>query len=116
MAFRMDVTMMYAIHAVLRRELARIVRMAAPMDDDPQCMLRAFPGWERFKIYLPHPPHRQGRDGLACNGVAADRSPDDLALFAAMEFERVAIDPHAERHRHRTGRPQLRGAPAQRSG
>ena len=48
MAFKNDMTMMYAMHAALRRELDRIARVTARTDDDPQHVLRTAAGWQMF--------------------------------------------------------------------
>jgi hypothetical protein len=52
MAFKNDMTMMYAIHAALRRELERIARVTARPDDEPKHVLRTAVGWEIFKSNL----------------------------------------------------------------
>lgn len=51
MAFNNDMTMMYAFHDALRRELNRIARVTARTDDDPKHVLRTAAGWEMFKSY-----------------------------------------------------------------
>jgi hemerythrin-like domain-containing protein len=96
MAFKNDMTWMYAMHAALRRELERIARVTARPDDDPRNVLRTAAGWEMFKSYL-HVHHSteddmlwpQLRETLA--GAGADS--DGLALLDAMEAEHAAIDP-----------------------
>jgi hypothetical protein len=50
--FRLDMTMMYAMHHALRRELERIARITARPDDDPRHVLATAAGWEMFKTYL----------------------------------------------------------------
>jgi hypothetical protein len=45
-------TMMYAMHAALRRELERIALVTARPDDDPKHVQRTAAGWEMFKSYL----------------------------------------------------------------
>ena len=52
MAFKNDMTMMYATHDALRRDLDQIARVTARPQDDPRYILRAALGWELFKSYL----------------------------------------------------------------
>jgi hypothetical protein len=44
MAFKNDMTMMYAVHDAFRRELDRITRVTARTDDDPKHVLRTAAG------------------------------------------------------------------------
>lgn len=92
-AFRLDMTMMYAAHDALRRDLVRLARITARTDDDPRRILRTAAGWEMFKTYL-RVHHTSEDDALwpQMQRVLADR-PDDLALLTAMEDEHAAIDP-----------------------
>jgi hypothetical protein len=93
MSFTNDMTMMYAVHDALRRELGRIAAIAARPGDDPRPVLRAAAGWEMFKRYLHI--HHTAEDETVWPVLApllAGR-PDDLALVAAMESEHAAIDP-----------------------
>jgi iron-sulfur cluster repair protein YtfE (RIC family) len=93
MTFRSDMTMMYAVHGALRRELERIAGITVRMDDDPQRVLRASVGWEMFKTYL-HIHHTAEDETVwpVMQRLLTGR-PDDLALLAAMESEHAAIDP-----------------------
>jgi hypothetical protein len=93
MSFRNDMTMMYAVHDALRRELGRIARIAGRPGDDPRPVLRAAAGWELFKRYL-HVHHAAEDETVwpVMEPLLAGR-PDDLALVAAMESEHAAIDP-----------------------
>ena len=86
-------TMMYAVHNALRRELERIARITARVDDDPQRVLRTSIGWAMFKTYL-HVHHTAEDETVwpVMERLLTDR-PDDLALLAAMESEHAAIDP-----------------------
>jgi hypothetical protein len=95
-AFRLDMTMMYAVHDALRRELERIARIAARVGDDPRQVLSTAVGWEIFKAYL-RVHHTSEDDAVwpAMYQVLAER-PDDLALLDAMEAEHAAIDPALE--------------------
>ncbi|MEU8246896.1 hemerythrin domain-containing protein [Nonomuraea sp. NPDC048916] len=93
MTFTLDMTMMFAMHDALRRELERIARVAARTGDDPRRVLRTAAGWELFKTFLQ--VHHTSED-IALWPVMrrelADR-PADLALLDAMEAEHAAIDP-----------------------
>jgi iron-sulfur cluster repair protein YtfE (RIC family) len=91
--FKLDMTMMYAMHDALRRELVRIARVTARPDDDPRRVLRTAAGWEMFKAYLR--VHHTSEDDVVwpvMYRLLAER-PDDLALLDAMESEHAAIDP-----------------------
>jgi len=89
----LDMTMMYAMHDALRRELVRIARITARADDDPRAVLSTAAGWQMFKRYL-HVHHTSEDDAIwpVMRLALADR-PDDLALLRAMEEEHAAIDP-----------------------
>jgi hypothetical protein len=93
MAFRLDMTMMYAMHDALRRELERIAGVAARTGDDPVRVLATAAGWKMFKTFL-HVHHTSEDLALwpVMRAKLADR-PDDLALLDAMEAEHAAIDP-----------------------
>jgi Hemerythrin HHE cation binding domain len=96
MTFKRDMTLMYAMHDALRRELVRIARITARMDDDPRRILRTAAGWEMFKTYLR--VHHTSEDVAlwpVMRQALADR-PADLALLDAMEAEHAAIDPLLE--------------------
>ncbi|MDJ1135587.1 hemerythrin domain-containing protein [Streptomyces iconiensis] len=88
-----DMTMMYAIHDALRRELERIARITARVDEDPRHILSTAVGWELFKKFLTI--HHTSEDLTVwpvMQQVLADR-PDELALLDAMEAEHAVIDP-----------------------
>jgi len=91
--FKNDMTMMYAIHDALRRELEHLAGITARASDDPQRILRTAVGWELFKAYL-HIHHTAEDETLwpVLRQSLADR-PDDLALLDAMEAEHATIDP-----------------------
>jgi iron-sulfur cluster repair protein YtfE (RIC family) len=93
MAFKYDWTMMYAMHAALRRELERIARVTARADDDPEQMLRTAAGWEMFKSYLQ--VHHTAEDDMLWPPMYAALADDSdaVALLDAMEAEHSAIDP-----------------------
>jgi hemerythrin-like domain-containing protein len=93
MAYTNDMTMMYVMHAALRRDLERIARVTARPDDDPKHVLRTAVGWEMFNSYL-HAHHTAEDDLLwpPMRKALADES-DGVALLDAMEAEHAAIDP-----------------------
>ena len=49
---RLDMSMMFAIHEALRRELVQVGRITRLRDDHPGQLLRAALGWELFKKFL----------------------------------------------------------------
>ena len=92
-AVRLDMTMMFAMHDALRRELVRIARITAHPDPDPRHVLAAALGWEMFKSYLR--AHHTSEDDALWPVMSAELGsrPEDLALLDAMETEHAAIDP-----------------------
>jgi hemerythrin-like domain-containing protein len=96
MSDRLDMTLMYAMHNALRRELEYIAKITAGDDDDPRRILAGAAGWAMFAKAL-HVHHSAEDDALwpAMRQARADR-PDDLALLDAMEAEHAAIDPLIE--------------------
>lgn len=93
MAFKNDMTMMYATHDALRRDLDRIVRVTARPDYDPKHILRTALGWELFKSYLEL--HHTAEDDLLWPPMRQALAGDSTgaALLDAMEAEHSAIDP-----------------------
>ncbi|MEU9035348.1 hemerythrin domain-containing protein [Streptomyces sp. NPDC048352] len=87
-----DLTVMYAMHDALRRELAHLDRMTTGADRDPG-QLPATAGWVLFKKAL-HAHHTAEDEALwpVLRGRLAGR-PKDLALLEAMEAEHAAIVP-----------------------
>src|SRR5271169_3730283 len=60
MEYKLDMSMMFAIHDALRRELVQVTRIARVPDDNPGPLLRAALGWELFKKFLTvHHDRRQ---------------------------------------------------------
>jgi hemerythrin-like domain-containing protein len=89
----LDMTMMYAMHDALRRELVRVARITERMDDDPRRILRTASGWQMFKTYLR--VHHTAEDAAlwpVMRQALAER-PADLALLEALEAEHATIDP-----------------------
>jgi iron-sulfur cluster repair protein YtfE (RIC family) len=86
-------TLMYAMHNALRRELEHLAKLAAREDGDPRRILADAPGWELFKKAL-HAHHSAEDEALwpVMREALAGR-PDDLALLDAMEAEHAGIDP-----------------------
>jgi hypothetical protein len=93
MEYKLDMSMMFAIHDALRRDLVQVARVAGRRDGDPATRLRAALGWELFKKFLTvH--HRSEDDALW--PVLRDRAaghPDRLALADALEAEHAVIEP-----------------------
>lgn len=91
--YKLDMSMMLAVHGALRRELEQIARVAARPGDDPRRILSTALGWERFKTYLR--VHHTAEDDTVWPVMeqALAGKPDDLALLEAMEAEHAAIDP-----------------------
>jgi Hemerythrin HHE cation binding domain len=93
MDFRLDMSMMLAMHDALRRELVQVGRVAARRDDNPGRLLHAALGWELFKKFLTvH--HRSEDDALwpPLRARVAGR-PDQVALVDALEAEHAVIEP-----------------------
>ncbi|MBO2450620.1 hemerythrin domain-containing protein [Actinomadura barringtoniae] len=93
MSDKLDMTLMFAMHNALRRELEFIAKTAARTDDDPRRILATAVGWEMFKKAL-HIHHTAEDEAIwpVMREVLTGR-PDDLALLDAMESEHAAIDP-----------------------
>lgn len=93
MEFRLDMSMMFAMHDALRRELVQVGRMASQRDGDPGKLLRAALGWELFKKFLL--VHHQSEDDALWPVMRAHvaAQPDRVALVDALEQEHVAIEP-----------------------
>jgi hypothetical protein len=93
---RLDMSMMYAMHDALRRELERLAKVAARAGDEPRRVLAAGAGWGLFTTFLR--VHHTSEDVAlwpAMRAALAGR-PDDLLLLDAMEDEHAAIDPLLE--------------------
>src|SRR4029077_13881131 len=93
MDFKLDMSMMFAMHDALRRELAAVGRIAVRQDGDPGQLLRGALGWELFKKFLL--VHHQAEDDALWPALRtrAAGQPDRLVLVDAMEQEHAAIDP-----------------------
>lgn len=89
----LDLTVMYATHDALRRELAHLDRITTNADRDPRHVLATAAGWKLFKKAL-HAHHAAEDDALwpPLRHNLAGR-PKDLALVEVMEVEHAAIKP-----------------------
>lgn len=88
-----DLTMMYAFHDGLRRDVATIAKSAAVTGDDPTKLTATHFGWDLFKRFLTI--HHLAEDDVLwprLRVLLADR-PDDVELLDAMEQEHDRIDP-----------------------
>jgi hypothetical protein len=83
--FRLDMTMMFAIHDALRRDLAQVAQLDAPNE-----------GWNFFEKMLH--VHHTAEDDLLWPVMrdAVTGRPDDLALLDQMAKEHAAIQPVLE--------------------
>jgi iron-sulfur cluster repair protein YtfE (RIC family) len=93
MAYKTDLTMMYATHDALRRDLDEIIRITASDTDDPRVLLRGAVGWQLFKKFLH--VHHSAEDELlwpAMRRALVGHGAEE-ALLDAMEVEHARIDP-----------------------
>ena len=93
MEHKLDMSMMFAMHDALRRELVQVARTAKLRDDHPGRLLHATLGWELFKKFLL--VHHQSEDEAlwpVLRAAVADK-PDRVAVVDALEAEHAAIDP-----------------------
>ena len=93
MEYKLDMSMMFAMHDALRRELVQVTRIAAVRDDDPKKLLRAALGWELFKKFLL--VHHQTEDDVLWPALRIQVAghPGRLALADALEAEHAVIEP-----------------------
>jgi hypothetical protein len=93
MDYQLDMSMMFAMHDALRRELVQAARIASLRDDHPGGLLRAALGWELFKKFLL--VHHHSEDDALWPTLRANVAgrPDRVALVDALEAEHAAIDP-----------------------
>jgi hypothetical protein len=93
MEYKLDMSMMFAMHDALRRELVQVTRIATLRDDDPGPLLRAALGWALFKKFLL--VHHQTEDDVLWPALRAQVAghPDRLALADALEAEHAVIGP-----------------------
>ncbi len=93
MAYKTDMTMMFATHDGLRRDVDEIARITASGSDDPAALLRSAVGWGLFKKFLQ--VHHSAEDDLLWPAMRRAVTGDCAAeaLLDAMEAEHAAIDP-----------------------
>ncbi|HEX9538374.1 MAG TPA: hemerythrin domain-containing protein [Streptosporangiaceae bacterium] len=93
MESRLDMSMMFAMHDALRRELVQVARTAALRDDNPGKLLAAALGWELFQRFLL--VHHQSEDDTLWPALRARVAgqPDRVALADALEAEHAVIEP-----------------------
>jgi hemerythrin-like domain-containing protein len=93
MVYKTDLTMMYATHDALRRDLDAIIRITASDTDDPRVLLRSAVGWQLFKKFLH--VHHCAEDDLLWPAMRRALVGDEAAeaLLDAMQAEHARIDP-----------------------
>ncbi|MER5758061.1 hemerythrin domain-containing protein [Streptomyces sp. NPDC002082] len=91
-----DLTLVWAMHDALRRELAHMDRITTASDLDTQSVLATAAGWKMFKLAL-HAHQTAEDDALwpALRRSLAGR-PQELALLEVLEAEHAAIRPVIE--------------------
>ncbi|MFJ6478799.1 MULTISPECIES: hemerythrin domain-containing protein [unclassified Streptomyces] len=91
MSDAIDLTVMYAVHDALRRELAHLDRLTTVADQDPRQVLATTAGWTLFKKALR--AHHTAEDDALWPSLRRNLAgrPRDLALLEAMEAEHAAI-------------------------
>jgi iron-sulfur cluster repair protein YtfE (RIC family) len=91
--YKLDMSMMFAMHDALRRELVQVTRIATLKDDDPGPLLRAALGWELLKKFLL--VHHTTEDDVLWPALRARVAghPGRLALADALEAEHIVIEP-----------------------
>jgi hypothetical protein len=91
--YKLDMSLMLAIHHALRRDLARVAKIAAAAGDDPARQLHAVLGWELFEKFLV--VHHQAEDDVLWPALreAVAAHPDQVALADALEQEHAVIEP-----------------------
>src|SRR6266699_1090718 len=93
MEYQLDMSMMFAMHDALRRELAQVARIGRRTGDHPGQLLRAALGWELFKKFLL--VHHQSEDDTLWPTLRTNVAgqPDRVALADALEAEHAVIEP-----------------------
>src|SRR5258708_9447222 len=93
MEYQLDMSMMFAMHDALRRELVQVARIGRRTGDNPGQLLRAALGWELFKKFLL--VHHQSEDDTLWPAlrVRVAGQPDRVALADALEAEHAVIEP-----------------------
>jgi Hemerythrin HHE cation binding domain len=93
MEYQLDMSMMFAMHDALRRELVQVARIGRRTGDHPGQLLRAALGWELFKKFLL--VHHQSEDDTLWPALRTNVAgqPDRVALADALEAEHAVIEP-----------------------
>ena len=93
MDYNLDMSMMFAMHDALRRELVQVGRIASRQDSHPGTLLRAALGWELFKKFLV--VHHQSEDDALWPPLHARVAghSDRAELVGALEAEHALIEP-----------------------
>jgi hypothetical protein len=96
MEYKRDMSLMFAMHDALRRELVQIARVAGQQDGNPARLLEAALGWELFKKFLT--VHHRAEDEALWPPLRlrVAQYPDRVALADELEAEHAAIDPLLE--------------------
>jgi hypothetical protein len=70
--FKHDMTMMYAMHDALRRDLEGVARITSRGGDDPRRVLGAATGWELFTTppRSTTPPRTRSPSSAICTATA----------------------------------------------
>ena len=93
MDYKLDMSVMLAIHQALRRDLERLGRITAKPDGDPARLLRAAAGWGYFKTFLV--AHHTAEDETLWPALraAVAGNADQVALADALEDEHAVLEP-----------------------
>ncbi|MFW6691938.1 hemerythrin domain-containing protein [Streptomyces sp. MAR4 CNX-425] len=93
MTGNIDMSMMYAMHNALRRDLAKITEVSARTDENPRLILANGSSYELFKKALTI--HHTAEDEALWPPLraAVAGKPDEEAVLDAMEAEHGQIDP-----------------------
>jgi Hemerythrin HHE cation binding domain len=91
--YKLDKSVMFAMHDALRRDLEQLRRIASLRDDNPGALLRAGLGWELFKKFLT--VHHEPEDDALWPPLRASVAglSDRVALADALEAEHAVIEP-----------------------
>ncbi|MGW6916639.1 hemerythrin domain-containing protein [Kitasatospora sp. NPDC054939] len=88
---RLDMTVTYAMHDALRRELHHLARATARADPDPRSVLRSAAGWELFREALD--AHHAAEDDALWPGLrrALHGRPCSLVRLEVIEAEHAVL-------------------------
>lgn len=93
MEFELDMSMMFAMHDALRRQLVQIARITRRRDDNPAKLLQATLGWELFKKFLL--VHHKTEDDVLWPDLRTEVAGNGVrvALADELEAEHAVIEP-----------------------